>query len=524
MTLSTLKKPIKTSNVLMEFNSFNVRLRTVLKGIYSALVDQSWNGSQNSVSYDTAWVANIKNSDNNPLFPNALRWLENHQHSDGSWGSQTYSLCERMISTAATIGTLLEYNNNHEIIEKGISWMESNFDSMLYASKHLTRPVGFELLLPTMLKRIALRDKTEKFNINIDPILSIQQQKISKLPINQMLLSKTPVVFSLEFLDGQDNLPSLDHQISNNSSIGCSPSATAWYASLNPKTKSSLIYYLRQSQNSDGGWPAFTDFDMMTIPFVIYPIYKGLGYIPTVFNPVLQTLYNHWTPRGIGFSHYFETPDADDTALGLLCLYKQKFINLEDRFWSSMDLYENQNWFDTYHFEVEPSYMCNLHALELFKTATNHPRSKEIVHKLLSFFEKEMNGSYLGVDKYYFSPSFQNCHGVFAFEGIAPNLAEKCMQYFVDCQGSNGLWGSGSTQVEETAFAVLGLSYYHRYIELIDISKLKNAVEFLLINWDQHYGEQWITKVHYAPIEIIRAHIFGALASYAWSTGLELYF
>ena len=522
MTLyfSTVDGPVAISDNI----SFEIRLKAGLKNIYSALLDQSWNGSQNSVAYDTAWVANLKNNDKSPLFPGALRWLEKHQHDDGSWGGQAYSLCERMISTAATIGTLLELKKSHGIIENGISWMESNFNSMLHASNQLTRPVGFELLLPTMLQRIASRDKTEIFNLNIDPILSLQKRKLEKLPIKQMLLSKTPIVFSLEFLDASDNIPSLDHQISNNFSIGCSPSATAWYASRNPKTKSGLTYYLRYSQNSDGGWPAFTDFDMMTIPFVIYPIYRGLGYIPNAFNPVLQKLYDHWTPRGIGFSQYFETPDADDSALGLLCLYEQKLINLEERFWSSMNLYENQDWFATYNFEVEPSYMCNLHTLELFKTATNHPRSKDIVDKLIKFFEKEMNGSYLGADKYYFSPSFQNCHGIFAFEGIAPNLAEKSMQYFMDRQDSYGLWGSGSTQVEETAFAVLALSYYSRYIEPIDLSKLKGAVNFLLLNWNQHYGEQWITKVHYAPIEIIQAHIFAALASYANVSGTNISF
>ena len=135
-----------------------------------------------------------------------------------------------------------------------------------------------------------------------------------------------------------------------------------------------------------------------------------------------------------------------------------------------------------------------------------------------------MKQGYLGADKYHNTPSYQNCNGVFAFSEIAPDLAEKCYQYFEQHLLPNGLWEMGSTAIEETSYAVLAMSYYHQNVEPIDLEKLKPSVDFLLSNWTISYAEEWITKVQYSPIEIIQAQIFAALVSYSKAHGMNFNF
>lgn len=526
MTLSTLNKPIRSPNLLIDFNSVEKRLESTLQTLFQRLSNQPWSGTQYSNAYDTAWGASFQTYHKKPYFPQAVQWLLHNQHYDGSWGSDVRdTIAERMLSTATVLGTLLQYDFSNDIIDKGFDFLHNNFGDINRISAQFTKTAGFELLFPSMLRRLSQKDSENRLTINFEPVLQLQEQKLSRLPLQQILLSKTPVVHSLEFLEGMDRpIQSLDIHIGKNNSLGCAPSTTAWYANQNPRTKPGLIHYLQRTQHFDGGWPAFTDYELMNIPFVIYPLSQALGYIPGQFTPILQRLYNKWTPLGIGFSEYFDVSDADNTALGLLCLYKQRLIHSEKRFWQSIELYENDKYFNTYPFEIEPSLMVNLHVLDLFQNVTDHPRSQAIIDKLYAYFDSKMKNGTLSGDKYHFSPSFQNCHGIITFADRARDLADKCFQYFERTQNSNGLWGTRNIKIEETSYAVLALSHYHKFIESIDLDSLLPAVEFLMNNWDSRYAEQWTSKIFHSPIEMIQAHIFSALAFFARANGKELNF
>lgn len=53
------------------------------------LVNKLGEGICEPVAYDTAWVARIPCIDDieKPAFPLSVKWLRDHQLSDGSWGT-----------------------------------------------------------------------------------------------------------------------------------------------------------------------------------------------------------------------------------------------------------------------------------------------------------------------------------------------------------------------------------------------------------------------------------------------------
>lgn len=73
-------------------------------------------GYMRGVAYDTAWVARIKDANGNPMFPQSLQWLLDHQRPDGSWGCEVGYKHDRIISTLAALLALNEYNSKKNLI------------------------------------------------------------------------------------------------------------------------------------------------------------------------------------------------------------------------------------------------------------------------------------------------------------------------------------------------------------------------------------------------------------------------
>src|SRR4030042_2854185 len=98
----------------------------VIANYWKKMPLQNWEGSQYSVPYDTAWVATLQNDSGKPLFPQTINWLLQNQALDGSWGSHS-DICERLLSTAASVRTLLLYEDKFKgRINLGIKWLYSN--------------------------------------------------------------------------------------------------------------------------------------------------------------------------------------------------------------------------------------------------------------------------------------------------------------------------------------------------------------------------------------------------------------
>ncbi|KAF3666130.1 hypothetical protein FXO37_10725 [Capsicum annuum] len=80
------------------------------------LMLQSMNDGEISVSaYDTAWVALVKDINNNPQFPSSLEWIANNQLVDGSWGDKFMFLAyDRIFNTFACVIALKSWNVHHD--------------------------------------------------------------------------------------------------------------------------------------------------------------------------------------------------------------------------------------------------------------------------------------------------------------------------------------------------------------------------------------------------------------------------
>ncbi|PHT58947.1 Ent-copalyl diphosphate synthase, chloroplastic [Capsicum baccatum] len=92
------------------------------------LMLQSMNDGEISVSaYDTAWVALVKDINNNPQFPSSLEWIANNQLLDGSWGDKFMFLAyDRIFNTFACVIALKSWNVHHDKRELDVF---KNFES-----------------------------------------------------------------------------------------------------------------------------------------------------------------------------------------------------------------------------------------------------------------------------------------------------------------------------------------------------------------------------------------------------------
>ncbi|MFX0095459.1 MAG: hypothetical protein ACFFBD_27230, partial [Candidatus Hodarchaeota archaeon] len=349
------------------------KVRDTINAIWSEIVHFDWKGFQPSAAYDTAWVGTVKNEHNKPLFPESIDWLLNNQSNDGSWGAKRSSvyICDPMLSTAAAIETLSTYDGKFsKNIKQGLEWINKEISQVKIDDPN--RSVGFELLFPNLLLKL---DKKFSLTFNIDPFLKMQNLKLDKLKISHIMLGTTPVLFSFEFLDNlsrEIGLLQLDHQISRNGSIACSPSATAWYIQQNSKCKLSLLQYLKSVKKKDGGFPHFSDSELFTIPYGLYAIEKSLNYLPQALHQPIKRLKRCWTPVGVSFSEHFPVPDLDDSVLSLYLLTKYELSGTENinRHWEVLEFYKDDEFFKVYQFESGISHLVNIHVLDTLKS---HP-------------------------------------------------------------------------------------------------------------------------------------------------------
>ena len=157
----------------------------------------------------------------------------------------------------------------------------------------------------------------------------------------------------------------------------------------------------------------------------------------------------------------------------------------------------------------------NLQVLDMLIETNIARRNSEFnIDELISFIERQITPELgIGGDKYHFSPYCQNCHAILTLSKNYSDLSRRLIDWFVKNQDSNGFWGISGPTVEETAYSVLALCYYHIHTEKIDLSIVNRAIDYLLTK-QEPYPNLWLSKVAYTPIETVQAHVLAALELY----------
>ncbi|PWA75611.1 ent-kaurene synthase [Artemisia annua] len=194
-------------------------------------------------SYDTAWVAMVPspNSPTSPRFPECLNWLMDNQLNDGSWGLLNHNpslLKDTLSSTLACIVALKRWSVGEDYINKGLSFIESNFAAA--TDKNLPSPLGFDIIFPSML------EYAKDMNINLplkqsDLGLMLHERdlEIRRCYSNEKEAYMTYISEGLG--NSYDSEMVMKYQMKNGSVLN-SPSATA--ASLTRNQNSGCLHYL----------------------------------------------------------------------------------------------------------------------------------------------------------------------------------------------------------------------------------------------------------------------------------------
>src|SRR5512136_2705408 len=106
-------------------------------------------------AYDTAWVASIPDPEHpdRPAFPQAMEWLRLHQNSDGSWGAGVEYYHARILSTLAATLVIAQWNKSEWADFQVSAGIRAIWRQMASLSRDASATVGFELILPTLLKQ-----------------------------------------------------------------------------------------------------------------------------------------------------------------------------------------------------------------------------------------------------------------------------------------------------------------------------------------------------------------------------------
>lgn len=469
-------------------------------------------GRMSITAYDTAWMARLAEI-GEPIGDLALNWLREHQLSDGSWGAtRPYYSHDRIVSTLAAINALARraYAQDRILIQRAEAALHKAFKNLELDQSGAT--VGFELIVPTLFSEgKALGALHNQENEIIQHLTPLRAAKLAVLP-HKMISRFVSTAFSAEMagIDRQqlldvENLQEID------GSIGCSPSATAYYALyVRRRDKAALCYLNHLSQ--DGTAPNAFPIDIFERTVVFWNLALILDVLDdehlTLCHTHLDDLKAAWIPgKGVGFSRNYASTDGDDTSI---------LFEVLNRFGYSVDVeailyYEQPFQFRCYDFETSPSVSANIHVLSALRQF-GWDKETPTIQKLLVFLEKTRVNNRIWFDKWHTSPYYSTCHAIIACTGYGiDDLIEPSVVWLLETQNADGSWGYTMPTAEETAYSLQALSIWNRHEGTIPQEVFRKGKIWLTAHADPPYPALWIAKCLYCPELIVRSVILSAL-------------
>jgi halimadienyl-diphosphate synthase len=349
----------------------------------------------------------------------------------------------------------------------------------------------------------------------IDRLQRGKAKKLASLPdgvINRFVTT----AFSAEMVgkDGQ-HLLDVENLQEANGSVGCSPSATAYFAlQVSPGDEAALKYLRDVADRNDtitvGGIPEIAPFDVFEIGWALWNlalIDELDDDIKQLCHPHLDFLMDAWTPgKGVGFSAAYTPTDGDDT-----CMVYETL----SRYGRPVDIdavinYEKENHFRCYDLELNPSIGVNIHVLGALRQAgfeAQHPS----VRKVVKFLRQNRILDTFWVDKWQISPYYATSQMIIAAAGFVDDVIEDAIYWIFDTQKQSGAWGYFNPSAEETANCLQALFIWQRHGGKVSNEVLKRGLDWLLKNAENCHEPFWVCKSLYAPELIVRSIILSAL-------------
>ncbi|KAI0099185.1 Copalyl diphosphate synthase [Nemania sp. FL0031] len=515
-------------------------------------------GTMSCAAYDTAWVSLVTKTTNGAkywLFPECFDYLLRTQASDGSWGKESNSQIDGILSTAAALLSLLRHvaeplQVSDETIVQRTENAALSLCSQLSAWRvSETVHVGYELIVPTMLSLLQNEAPDLTFDFeDSDELARAQAKKLSKFKAEHLYTKmQTTAIHSLEAFVGIIDFDKVAHHKLQGSMMG-SPSATAAYLMNATNWDEDAEAYLKHVIQSSagqgsGGVPSAYPSTYFEYTWVISTLMQG-GFAETDLEcPELAKMTDILTrafrnEKGvIGFDILMmgKAPhmgsDVDDTAKGILSL---GMLGIDIDVNPMIEAFETDTHFQTYPSERDPSFSANCNVLITLLHQQNASLFAPQILKTVRFLcetwwntdgqiKNKWNTSHLYpsvllVEAY---TAFWKEHNNFQVLRLIDDelVSRFAIAFFQAClrtmlqQHEDGSWDK---MAESTAHGVLILcearkSALFGSLQAHVDAAISRGVKFLVSNGEHAAAYCWVEKVSYASPILTEAYVLSAL-------------
>ena len=468
-----------------------------------------------STAYDTAWVAQVPDSDGspNPAFPQALDWLRHNQNIGGSWGSRIEYYHDRVISTLAALIALAEHGDDPqdgERIKQGEQYVHYGMQRL---DLDPCDTVGFELILPTLMDRAHTLGLDLPYHA-CEPYRRVRDAKLQMIPDELIYSRRVTSTHSLEFMGDALNLDRCESIQEINGSCGSSPSATAYLLTKFPDNQSARDYLQMTLQVGGGAAMPLCPIEIFNKSWVLYnlELAYSLSDLGDLVAPHLEAFLRCWNPQyGVSFSEEYSVPDLDDTAV-VFKLLRGVGYDLDP---GVLGFYEEKDHFMCYQYERNPSIGVHVHLLDAMHVCPRqYPHRERMIKKALRFLYRTRIDRAYWFDKWHISPYYITSHAVIAAIGFDDQLARDAVRWILATQRDSGAWGYYMPTNEETAYCLQALLIFDRCVAPVKREVLDRAAAYLYTHRNRELRTLWIEKSLYIPLQVVEAAIVSALALY----------
>ncbi|MEL6524159.1 MAG: prenyltransferase/squalene oxidase repeat-containing protein [Chloroflexota bacterium] len=462
--------------------------------------------------YSTAWVAMVMDKDDKskPAWPQALEFIRDSQLEDGGWGDPyMYYAHARIINTMTALLALKTWNDPQDFTR-----IQCGFKALghyaLDLDKEAHEPIGFELLFPSLLKR--LHGAEEQFPAHIlQKINALHAEKLNLIDHLVPEIHKPEAWwFSMEMLPEYELACVEDVFIDDIGSMATSPAATAavlrarrmlgWQEPASSTYLDNLLYLGNGSVPF--AWPA----EIFAYLWIL-DTYRRAGIPPSdKFRNVMKSLNENWHSgtQGLSYSQLFPINDGDITTVGYSVLRWGGYNPSDDALlalWS-------EDCTKTYPNERGVSISTNIHLLTALRMQPGTPR-EDYMHRVTDWLKKQAKPDTLYDDKWHLSPFYTVSHALSAFLLWDAEMQDRCLEFILDHQREDGGWGwQGKTTLEETAHCIIALNEAYNAGILQDLTPLARAAHLYQDYLVEPKERMWIGKALYRPVEILQAIMF----------------